>query len=129
MVLIPFTVASVWLAAVDLDVQRIPYKVTLPTTLAVLLGIGTTNFPLGLYLVTQKARSGAGVLALSGFMQGIGYIMAAAFLILFGTLQGDSTHWGPMLAALIAITLVQLVAALRSVAPWTIEDDLDAHQH
>ncbi len=95
-----------------------------PWLWALLLGVGTVCFPMGLYIVTQRARTGAGVLSLSGFMQGVGYLLAAVGLVGFATWQGESTSWTPMLIALIVITLVQTVAALESVADWTVEAEL-----
>lgn len=98
-----------------------------PWLWALALGLGTVCFPLGLYIVTQRARTGAGVLSLSGFMQGIGYLLAAVGLVGFASWQGDSTSWTPLLLALILLTLVQTVAALQSVARWTIEGELERH--
>ncbi len=95
-----------------------------PWLWALLLGVGTVCFPMGLYLVTQRARTGAGVLALSGFMQGLGYMLAAFGLVVLGGWQGDSTNWTPLLVLLIVLTVVQAAAALPSAGDWKIEDEL-----
>lgn len=89
-----------------------------------LIGLGVASFPMGLFIVTQRAESPSGVLALSGFMQGIGYLIAGIFLVVFGAFQGTSTNWTPALIALIIITIVQTAAALVSVGTWTIEETL-----
>lgn len=107
-VLIPFTVASVWLAAVDLDVQRIPYKVTLPTTLAVLLGIGLVAVNRQDPTVTLTSVAG-GVLAYGTYRllhtiskAGIGY--------------GDVRYAGIVGLAAGAISLGHVWAALLGAA-------------
>lgn len=45
---------------------------------AILIGLGTSFFPLGRYVVSLWARTAQGVLALSGFMQGLGYLIAGS---------------------------------------------------
>lgn len=95
-----------------------------PWLWAFILGIGTVCFPMGLYLVTQRARTGAGVLALSGFMQGLGYTLAAIGLVVLGAWQGDSPNWTPLLVFLIVLTVIQAAAALPSAGDWKIEDEL-----
>ena len=97
---------------------------TAPWLWASLIGLGVASFPMGLFIVTQRAETPSGVLALSGFMQGIGYLIAGTILVLFGALQGSSTNWTPALLVLIAITVVQTAAALISVRTWTIEETL-----
>lgn len=92
-----------------------------PWLWTLLIGIGTSSFPLGLYLVTRRARTHHGMLALSGFMQSLGYLLAAAGLIAFGAAQGESTNWTPALLALMALTLIQMVAGFSSVDSWTID--------
>jgi MFS transporter, CP family, cyanate transporter len=89
-----------------------------------LIGLGISFFPMGLFIVTQRAATEPGVLALSGFMQGLGYLVAGLGLLLFGALQGDSTHWEPALVALSVLILVQTVAAFVSVSVWHIEEEL-----
>lgn len=67
----------------------------LPWLWALLIGVGTTSFPLGLYLVTQGAATPPGVLALSGFMQGVGYLVAGVAVILVGA-GVETRRTGPL---------------------------------
>ena len=89
-----------------------------------LIGIGSSYFTLTLFVVTMRARTHGGVLSLSGFMQGAGYVIAGAGLLLFGVVHGDSTVWDAAIAGLVVLTLFQTVVGLVSVSRWTIEDEL-----
>lgn len=96
-----------------------------PWLWALLLGLGTVCFPMGLYLLTQRASTGAGVLAQSGFVQGVGYLVAAVLLIVLGAWQGDSTNWTPLLVVMIVLTAVQTIAAFTAVSPWHVEAEIE----
>ncbi|WP_106347952.1 MFS transporter [Antricoccus suffuscus] len=89
-----------------------------------LIGIGSSYFTLTLFVVTMRARTHGGVLSLSGFMQGAGYVLAGAGLLLFGIVHGNSKVWDAAIIVLVVLTVFQTVIGLVSVSRWTIEDEL-----
>lgn len=127
MVLIPFTVASVWLTAVDLDVQRIPYKITLPTTLAVLVGVGlvalTRQDPT---LVLTSVAGGALAYGTYWLLHkisktGIGYgdVRYASLVGLnTGTLSLNHAWWALLTAALTAALWAGITRPQQRVIPY-----------
>ena len=91
---------------------------------AVLVGIGTTTFPLILTLIGLRARTPAGTAALSGFAQSAGYLIAGVGPFGIGVLRELSGGWTVPLLALIAITVPQLVLGLAVSRPAYLEDEL-----
>lgn len=95
---------------------------------AVLIGIGTSIFPLVLTMIGMRARTSGGTAALSGFTQSVGYLIAAIGPFLTGWLYGVSGGWTVPLLVLIAFLVPQLVAGLRVSRECYVEDELPAHQ-
>lgn len=91
---------------------------------AVLIGIATAVFPLALTLIGLRARSSEGTAALSGFTQSVGYLLAIVGPLGVGVLYDLTAGWVLPLAALIALSFVQLLAGLAVVRPAYIEDQL-----
>jgi CP family cyanate transporter-like MFS transporter len=92
---------------------------------AVLVGIGTTTFPLILTLIGLRARTPGGTAALSGFTQSTGYLIAGTGPFGVGLLHDVSGGWTLPLLALLAITVPQLWLGLRVSRPAYVEDELD----
>ncbi|MEO5652478.1 MAG: MFS transporter [Marmoricola sp.] len=95
---------------------------------AVLVGIGTTTFPIILTLIGLRARTSAGTAALSGFAQSFGYLMAGIGPFGIGVLRELSGGWTVPLLALIAITVPQLAIGLAVSRPAYVEDELAANR-
>ncbi|MCW2848817.1 MAG: yycB [Marmoricola sp.] len=93
---------------------------------AVLVGIGTTTFPLILTLIGLRARTPAGTAALSGFTQSAGYLIAGTGPFCVGVLHDASGGWTVPLLALLALTVPQLVVGMAVSRPAYVEDELDA---
>ncbi len=93
---------------------------------AVLVGIGTTTFPLILTLIGLRARTSAGTAALSGFAQGAGYLMAGIGPFGMGLLRDLTGGWTVPLLALVVLVVPQLVVGLAVARPAFIEDELGA---
>jgi MFS transporter, CP family, cyanate transporter len=91
---------------------------------AVLVGIGTTTFPLILTLLGLRARSSAGTAALSGFAQSAGYLIAGIGPFGIGLLHDLSGGWTVPLIALLVLTVPQLLLGLAVSRPAYIEDEL-----
>jgi CP family cyanate transporter-like MFS transporter len=93
---------------------------------AVLVGIGTTTFPLILTLIGLRARTPAGTAALSGFAQSIGYLIAGIGPFGIGQLNDLSGGWTVPLIALLVVTVPQLLLGLAVSRPAYVEDELDS---
>lgn len=91
---------------------------------AVLVGVGTTTFPLILTLIGLRARTPGGTAALSGFAQSAGYLIAGTGPFAIGLLRAVSGGWTVPLLALLAITVPQLLLGLAVSRPAYVEDEL-----
>ncbi|MDQ1552281.1 MAG: transporter, family, cyanate transporter [Actinomycetota bacterium] len=90
----------------------------------VVAGLGPLLFPLALYLINQRTRTHAGSVALSGFVQGVGYLIAAASPLLFGILHQVSGGWTLSIGLLILVSLAGIPAAIILRRHRYLEDDL-----
>ncbi len=101
-----------------------PTRLTLLS--AVLLGAGSTAFTWVLALIGQRSRTPQGTVALSGFVQGIGYLIAALGPFGTGVLHDLTGSWVPPLIGLM------ILAAMIGVLGWVlrrprfVEDELGA---
>lgn len=93
---------------------------------AVLIGMGTSIFPLVLTMIGMRSRTSDGTAALSGFAQSVGYLLAAIGPFLTGWLYGVTGGWTVPLLVLTAFLVPQLYAGLRVSRECYIEDDLPA---
>ena len=85
----------------------------------VLLGLGGGAFPWTVAMVALHGRSVADTAVLSGFVQSLGYLLAAAGPFGFGALHGLTGSWTPSLAAMAVVAVLMGVAgsvAVRSPA-------------
>jgi MFS transporter, CP family, cyanate transporter len=89
-----------------------------------LAGLGAFLFPLALMLINQRTRTHAGSVALSGFVQGVGYIIAAASPLAFGILHQVSGSWTLSILMLAVVTLAAVPAAIILARHRYLEDDL-----
>jgi CP family cyanate transporter-like MFS transporter len=93
---------------------------------AVLVGTGTSTFPLVLTLIGLRARTAAGTAALSGFTQSVGYLVAILGPFTIGALYDATDGWHAPLLLLIAVCLPQLLVGLYASRPRYVEDELEA---
>jgi CP family cyanate transporter-like MFS transporter len=91
---------------------------------AVIIGAGTSVFPVVLTLIGLRSRTPAGTAALSGFTQSVGYLIAAIGPFGVGLLYDVTGGWTVPLSALIVLTVPQLAAGLTVARPCHIEDQL-----
>lgn len=92
----------------------------LPVVWTVLLGIGVSTFPLALTLITVRSRSVESTAALSGFVQGGGYLLAASGPLLFALLvQSGGSLW-PAFALVLASTVIKLAVSYTACRPGQI---------
>lgn len=93
-----------------------------PILWVTLLGLGPSTFPLALVLVNQRSRTAAGSAALSGFSQGMGYLVSCLGPFLFGWLHAHRGGWTSPFLFLAACIVIQLVAAWVACRPQWLED-------
>ena len=97
---------------------------TLPWLTALVLGAGSTAFTWVLAMIAQHSSSPTGTIALSGFAQGMGYLLASIGPFGTGALHDLTGSWAPSIIALIALAaLIGILGAFLTQA-GTIEDDL-----
>jgi CP family cyanate transporter-like MFS transporter len=93
----------------------------------VFAGLGPFLFPLALFLINQRSRTHSGSVALSGFVQGVGYIIAAASPLVFGILHQVSGGWSLSMLFLAVVSLAAIPAAIILRHHRFLEDDLARH--
>ena len=104
--------------------------VVAPHSLAVLwalvLGAGTTTFPMVLTLIGLRAATPEGTAALSSFTQSVGYLLAAVGPFGVGVLHDVSGGWTVPLVALAVLVLPMLVLGTYVARVNYVEDQLAA---
>src|SRR5690606_19290617 len=93
-----------------------------PVAWVVLLGLGSSTFPLALTLVNLRTRTPEGSAALSGFAQGVGYALSCLGPLLFGWLHAHTHGWGASFAFLAACVGLMLCGAWLACRPGYLED-------
>lgn len=89
---------------------------------AVLIGMGGGMFPLMLMMITLRARTLAGLTALSAFAQCVGYTMAMIGPFVVGLLHDLTGGWTVPVVTMMASVLVMVVAGLQAARPRILED-------
>lgn len=97
---------------------------TLPVLWAVLVGAGSSVFPIVLVLIGLRARTTEGTAALSGFTQSVGYLLSAAGPFGIGLLYGRTDGWVVPLAAMTVVTVPIVALGWYVVGRGPVEDEL-----
>jgi CP family cyanate transporter-like MFS transporter len=113
--------AVVLLLAGDLGLLLVPQFAT--WLWVCLAGLGGLLFPLALVLINARTRSHEGSIALSGFVQGVGYTIAALGPLVFGALHEVSGGWSWPLIFLIVVALAPIAAGVVLSRQRMIEDE------
>ncbi len=95
-----------------------------PILWVAIAGLGPFLFPLSLVLINSRTRSHRGSVALSGFVQGVGYIIAAVSPLAFGLLEQATGNWTLSLCFLFLLTLATIPAGIILGRGHYLEDDL-----
>lgn len=99
-----------------------------PLLWTVLVGLAAVGFPLALCLVNLRTLTQQGAVALSGFMQGVGYLLASTGPLLTGFLHSLTGGWSAPVVFLL-LTLVPLVlGAVVICRPVHLEEALPTMQ-
>ena len=96
--------------------------VALPLWVAI-FGLTAIMFPLSLVLLSIRARTPESAVALSGFVQSIGYAIAAVFPLLVGLLHDTSGGWQMPLLVVAGVLVVSVPAGIIAGRRRTIEDE------
>jgi len=88
------------------------------------IALGAAFFPYSLALVGVRSRTHAGSVALSGFMQAVGYIVGAAWPLLVGVLHAVTGGWHASLVLMLVAMVPLVPAAIVLARPRFVEDEL-----
>lgn len=93
------------------------------------IGLGLLNllFPLVLVLLNLRTRTHEASVALSGFVQSLGYGIGAAVTFLVSLLHAATGGWTAVLITLAVVALVAAPAGIVVVRPHTVEADWERH--
>lgn len=97
---------------------------TVPWLWALLLGLSGLAFPTAISLITARTRHPSVTAQLSGFVQPIGYALAAVGPFAVGLVHDATGGWS-LILVLLALTAVPLtVAGLRVARPSYVDDEI-----
>jgi MFS transporter, CP family, cyanate transporter len=94
-----------------------------PALWVLIYGLTAILFPLSLVLLSVRARTPESAVALSGFVQSIGYAIAAVFPLLIGLLHETTGGWTVPILVVIAVLVLSIPAGLVAGRRRTIEED------
>lgn len=86
-----------------------------------LYGLAGLLFPLALVLISIRAREPETAVALSGFVQSLGYVMAAIFPLLLGLVHTATSGWQVPLIILVAVLVASIPAGVYAGRHVTVE--------
>ncbi|MBD8023134.1 MFS transporter [Microbacterium gallinarum] len=88
-----------------------------------LLGLAPLLFPMTLVLLGLRTRTHEGAVALSGFVQSVGYAIAALFPFGIGLIHDVTGSWTVPLLILAAVVAAAIPAGVVAARKHTVEDD------
>ena len=100
---------------------------TTPMLWAALLGVGGFCFPTAIALIPARSRVPLVTARLSGFVQPIGYVIAAAGPLLVGVVREATGDWSVILPVLMALCALMAAVGFRAARNVSIDDELAAH--
>lgn len=89
------------------------------------IGAGQILFPMCLALISLRSRTAHRAVTVSGFVQAVGYAIAAAAPLALGLLRSLTGSWTPALLVLIAVALATLAAVPLLRSGEVIDDELE----
>lgn len=93
-----------------------------PVLWVVLIGVGMSTFPMALVLINVRSRTRAGSTALSGFTQGVGYVISCFGPLCFGALHTVTGGWGSPMVLLACAAASVAIGGWFACRPGYIED-------
>lgn len=116
-------VVAISLAGVAGYLSLLAAPATLPWLAAVLLTAAHCGYPLAITMIGLRAREPSASAQLSGFVQSLGYAMAAAGPFAIGVLRDVTGTWTAPLTVLMGCMVVQLLTGLVAARPRCVDDD------
>ena len=92
-------------------------------------GLGSAGFPMALTLIGLRSAGPATAAAVSGFVQGLGYAMAAAGPVVVGLLYSGPDSWTAPFVFLGSLLLLQVLGGWLAVGRRTVDDDLRSPEY
>ncbi|MGD7001606.1 MFS transporter [Corynebacterium halotolerans] len=99
---------------------------TVPLLWALFLGLGGFCFPTAIALIPARSRSPLVTARLSGFVQPVGYFVAALGPFLIGIIYEATGQWSAILLTLVGGTVAMAVTGFRASRRGYIDDELNA---
>jgi len=99
---------------------------TVPWLWALMLGTSGLAFPTAIALITARTRHPAVTAQLSGFVQPVGYALAAIGPFGVGLIHDATGDWNLVLVLLMATGLPLALAGVRLARPTYVDDELGA---
>ncbi|MFP7760007.1 MFS transporter [Marisediminicola sp. LYQ85] len=96
-----------------------------PLLWVVLAGAGPLLFPVAIVLINLRSRTAAGSVAMSGFVQGVGYTVGALGPLAVGLLHDATGSWTVPLLVLIATAVACIVPAIALGRVAFVEDEVE----
>lgn len=97
---------------------------TVPWLWAVSLGLSGFAFPTAIALLTARSRSPQVTARLSGFVQPVGYVLAATGPLAVGLIHEATGGWTLVLVLLMGSGVLMTLAGLRVSLPVHVDDEL-----
>jgi CP family cyanate transporter-like MFS transporter len=94
-----------------------------PLLWTVLIALGPVVFPLVLTLINLRTRTQVGAVALSGFVQGIGYVIGALGPLVFGLLRDATGGWVVPIWFLLGTLILGIPSVVVLRRPKFVEDE------
>ncbi|MQY16427.1 putative transporter YycB [Streptomyces sp. RB5] len=91
---------------------------------ALLLAVSNCAFPLILTLIGVRARTGPGVVRLSAFVQGTGYLISIPGPLVVGALYESTDGWHAPIVVLVVLMLGQLTVGMIAGRDRVVEDEV-----
>lgn len=95
-----------------------------PFLWAVLIGLVPIAFPLALLLVNTRTRDHRVTVSVSGFVQGVGYVVAGAFALGVGLLHEATGNWQVSIVVLLATMALVVPAVLILRRDRMVDDEI-----
>lgn len=100
-----------------------------PWLWATLLGVAGWTFPAAIAMITVRTRDPRVTAQLSGFVQPIGYLLAAAGPFLVGVIHSVTGGWTAVLWFLLASAVAMTACGLMVARPRYVDDELTVADH
>jgi CP family cyanate transporter-like MFS transporter len=98
-----------------------------PFLWAVLLGLGPLTFPLSLALIGYRTKNHLTALVLSGYVNKLGYLLAAAGPLVVGFVLQATGTWTLSIMFLMVVTVLELPAIWVLAKERIVDDELAEH--